>query len=204
MLPFTSLLGRPRDDLYFNRCLVLARHFLRTNGLAPEFPDSNVKRRAVSVDRDTGLFSLALSVGNRFEIDFAEHAGTNLVDSFVDTEGMRLAFSAEGKTAAIAGTNLMGQSAALALATTMFHRQGHREPDFYAVQVKRMTTEPGPGKRRIRDDVWDYGIGLHALFFFLPFSLACQPNGLFLNGDARARVTRINLVLSLIWKIKFR
>jgi hypothetical protein len=143
---FTS--RAPRDDLYFNRSLVLARHFVRTNGLAPEFADTAVKRRGVFVDPDTGFFSLGLSVANRFEIDLGEHAGTNQVDSFVDTEGMRIAFSAEGKAAAIAGTNLMSESDALALATTMFHRQGHREPDFHPVQTKRMTTEPGPGNPR--------------------------------------------------------
>jgi hypothetical protein len=140
---FTS--RAPRDDLYFNRCLGLVRHFIRTNGLAPEFPDGNVKRRSVYVGPDTRFYSLGLSLGNRFEIDCGEHAGTNLVESFVDTDGMRVAFSAEGKAAAITGTNLMSQNAAQALATTMFHRQGHREPDFHPVQVKRMTTEPGPG-----------------------------------------------------------
>jgi hypothetical protein len=143
---FTS--RAPRDDLFFNRSIILARHFLRTNGLAPEFLDSNVKRRSVSVDPDTRFYSLGLSVGNRFEIDVGERAGTNLIESLVDTEGMRVAFSAEGKAAAVTRTNLMSQSAALALATTMLHRQGHREADFHPVQVKPMATEPSPGNPR--------------------------------------------------------
>jgi hypothetical protein len=133
----------PREDAYFARCLTLAREFLRTNSIASELDDRSVKRRSVVVDPDTGFYTLAMSVGERFDVEFGEHAGTNLVEGFTDREEMRVAFGEEGKAAAIAGTNLMSEGAALSLAHYMFRRQGHREQDFHPVQVKLMTTEAG-------------------------------------------------------------